>query len=367
MESTLCWKHFLGFDISWIFPALSSHLPLHCAFPLIFSCVHAPIRSLFFASCLHPIPCAGNILFLLFDWWKFVAFHASARTLWRQSCIFWSRLFHMVCSPFFSAVSSLPISHVCVFWGACCPKQSRLCHLAHGAKESRVRRTLPAHKPNKHPMWTVPKSPKKSRPLQNQVLLHRQPWEGWGTEAQLTGINMHPEVQKLQAGQLPALLVACSSVRCNEASKALILPWSLSSLKDALSLWFTLHFVESFWATDSHVLGEQAVCVWLFLIPPEILLRTFFHTRQKCTCHSPMPSCVHSLLATVGKSTYHTNSTGEITVSQEVKRNLVLIKHCGFTVPCHFVVSLAREQGRRFTFCSPFCCTWLPAKLVTSC
>lgn len=197
MESTLCWKHFLGFDISWIFPALSSHLPLHCAFPLVFSCVHAPIRSLFFASCLHPIPCAGNILFLLFDWWKFVAFRASARTLWRQSCIFWSHLFHMVCSPFFSAVSSLPISHVCVFWGACCPKQSRLCHLAHGAKESRVRRTLPAHKPNKHPMWTVPKSPKKSRPLQNQVLLHRQPWEGWGTEAQLTGINMHPEVQKL--------------------------------------------------------------------------------------------------------------------------------------------------------------------------
>lgn len=262
MESTLCWKHFLGFDISWIFPALSSHLPLHCAFPLVFSCVHAPIRSLFFASCLHPIPCAGNILFLLFDWWKFVAFHASARTLWRQSCIFWSRLFHMVCSPFFSAVSSLPISHVCVFWGACCPKQSRLCHLAHGAKESRVRSTLPAHKPNKHPMWTVPKSPKKSRPLQNQALLHRQPWEGWGTEAQLTGINMHSEVQKLC--KLVSFLPCLQNVPLWGAvrpPKALVLPWSLSSLKGALSLWFTLHFVESFWAIDSHMLGEQAVCV----------------------------------------------------------------------------------------------------------
>lgn len=164
------------------------------------------------------------------------------------------------------------------------------------------------------------------------------------------------------------MLAECSSVRCSEASQGLDPP--LKSFQPEGCSESVVH-TPLRRIILSHRLpcarGASRVCVWLFLIPPEILLRTFFHTRQKCTCHSPMPSCVHSLLATVGKSTYHTNSTGEITVSQEVKRNLMLIKHCGFTVPCHFVVSLSREQGRRFTFCSPFCCTWLPAKLVTSC
>lgn len=66
----------------------------------------------------------------------------------------------------------------------------------------------------------------------------------------------------LQAGQFTALLAACSSVGAMTPPKALIVPWSLSSLKSALSLWFTLRFVESFWAVDSHVVGKQAVCVW---------------------------------------------------------------------------------------------------------
>lgn len=155
MESTFCWKHLLRCGISQIFPALTSHLPLHCAFSPVFffffSCVYAPIHSHSFAS---------YYSFCLIDW-KFIAFHAASRSLSHQSCIFWSHLLHMVCSPFFSASSSLPISRVCMFWGAHCPKHSRLCHLAHGAKESGVRSSQPTNLTN-IPCELCPRVPKKS-------------------------------------------------------------------------------------------------------------------------------------------------------------------------------------------------------------
>lgn len=77
-------------------------------------------------------------------------------------------------------------------------------------------------------LW--PRVPKKSWPLQNQVLLHGQPWEGWRTEAQLTGINIHPKVQKLC--KLVSFLPYLQHVPlwgAKRPPKALILPWSLSS------------------------------------------------------------------------------------------------------------------------------------------
>lgn len=113
-------------------------------------------------------------------------------------------------------------SCVCVFWGAICPKQSRLFHLAHGAKESRVRSSLPTHKPNKHPMWTVTKSPQeimastKSGPVT---------WTTLGRLKDRSSAYRHKHTSQgsktLQAGQLSALLAACSSESCKEASRGL--------------------------------------------------------------------------------------------------------------------------------------------------
>lgn len=106
---------------------------------------------------------------------------------------------------------------------------------------------------------------------------------------------MHPENQKLcKLGQLPALLGAYSSVRCSRAFYGFIpLPrpfWP----RDCPGSMFSISLPCRCYSILSHEFPcarQGGVCVWPFLISPQILLRIFFQMRQICASHSHVPRC----------------------------------------------------------------------------